>query len=231
MDRERALRETLREADAALAGSEAERAALTALLDDPAAGPGRALWDRVTVKPGFEAAVGAALGDDLQASTDTDAPVHWRTLTQAGDPAPLPEGAAPLADAVRAPEALAARLAQIGVVGEAEGARLQMSLRTGQRLVSKEGSLWRWDGFSVAAEAPTAAAPPAGGAQPARDPGRDLREGREREAQRRARRGGGGQGQGGHGIRVRAGPGGGRRRGRGSARGAGSPRGRVGRSR
>ena len=158
VDRERALRETLREADAALAGNEAERAALAALLDDPAAGPGRALWDRVTVKPGYEAAVGAAFGDDLQASTDSGAPVHWRTLERAGEAGPLPEGAAPLADMVRAPEALAARLAQIGVVAEADGARLQAKLRTGQRLVSREGSLWRWDGFSVAAEAPTPAA-------------------------------------------------------------------------
>ena len=155
---ERALRETLRTADAALAGSEAERAALAALLADPAAGDGQALWDQVTVEPGFEAAVGAALGDDLQASTDEAAPVHWRTLAQAADAAPLPPGTAPLADAVRAPQALAARLAQIGVVAEADGPRLQAMLRTGQRLVSREGSLWRWDGFAVAAEAPTAAA-------------------------------------------------------------------------
>ena len=156
--RERGLRETLREAAAALAGSEAERAALAALLDDPSAGPGRALWDRITVKPGFEAAVGAALGDDLQASSEEDAPIHWRTLPKAGGILPLPEGAAPLADAVRAPKALAARLAQIGVVAEADGARLQVALSTGQRLVSREGSLWRWDGFTVTAEAPTAAA-------------------------------------------------------------------------
>ena len=157
-DRERALRERLREADAALAGREAERAALAALLDDPSAGPGLALWDRVTVKPGFEAAVGAALGDDLQASTDDGAPMHWRTLSSVGDVQPLPEGATPLADAVRAPEALATRLAQVGVVAEADGARLQTALRIGQRLVSREGSLWRWDGFTVAADAPTAAA-------------------------------------------------------------------------
>ncbi|MDE0052037.1 MAG: chromosome segregation protein SMC [Rhodospirillales bacterium] len=157
-DRERALRERLREADAALVGSEAERAALAALLDDPSAGPGLALWDRVTVKPGFEAAVGAALGDDLQAGTDDGAPMHWCTLPPAGDAQPLPDGAAPLADAVRAPEALAARLAQVGVVAEADGARLQARLRTGQRLVSREGSLWRWDGFTVTAEALTAAA-------------------------------------------------------------------------
>ena len=157
-DRERALREELRTADARLAGSEAERAALAALLAAPAAGNGPALWDRVTVKPGFEAAVGAALGDDLQAGTDEDAPVHWRTLAGAADPAPLPPGAAPLADAVRAPQALAARLAQIGVVAEAEGAGLQAALCPGQRLVSREGSLWRWDGFTVAADAATAAA-------------------------------------------------------------------------
>ena len=155
---ERALRETLRSADAALAGSEAERAALAALLADPAAGDGQALWDQVTVEPGFEAAVGAALGDDLQASTDEAAPVHWRTLAQTADAAPLPPGTAPLADAVRAPQALAARLAQIGVVAEEDGPRLQAMLLTGQRLVSREGSLWRWDGFAVAAEAPTAAA-------------------------------------------------------------------------
>ena len=157
-DRERALRETLRQSDAALAGSEAERSALTALLADPVASNGSALWDRVTVKPGFEAAVGAALGDDLQASTNEDAPVHWRTLVQGAVSAPLPPGAVPLTNSVRAPEALAARLAQIGVVAEADGARLQSLLRTGQRLVSREGSMWRWDGFTVAAEAPTAAA-------------------------------------------------------------------------
>ena len=156
--RERALRETLREADAALAGNEAERAALGALLADPIASNGSAMWDRVTVKPGFETAVGAALGDDLQASTNEDAPVHWRTLSQGSDSAPLPPGAVPLTNAVRAPEALAARLAQIGVVAEADGARLQPSLCAGQRLVSWDGSMWRWDGYTVAAEAPTAAA-------------------------------------------------------------------------
>ncbi len=156
--RERALRETLREADAALAGNEAERAALGALLADPIASNGSAMWDRVTVKPGFETAVGAALGDDLQASTSEDAPVHWRTLSQGSDSAALPPDVMPLADAVRAPEALAARLAQIGVVAEADGARLQPSLCAGQRLVSRDGSMWRWDGYTVAAEAPTAAA-------------------------------------------------------------------------
>src|SRR5690606_14250906 len=50
------------------------------------------------------------------------------------------------------------RLDQIGLVDKADGARLQPQLRPGQRLVSKEGDLWRWDGFVTAADAPSAAA-------------------------------------------------------------------------
>ena len=36
--------------------------------------------------------------------------------------------------------------------------RLRAVLKPGQRLVSQEGDLWRWDGFTTAAEAPSAAA-------------------------------------------------------------------------
>ena len=154
--RERALREALREADAALAAREAERAALDALLAGPEAGTGPALWDRVTVEHGFEDAVGAALGDDLQAGTDEDAPVHWRTLGGGAARAPLPEGTRPLSERVHGPAVLAARLAQIGIVAEADGQRLQPALRPGQRLVSREGSMWRWDGFTAAAAPGTA---------------------------------------------------------------------------
>ena len=37
-------------------------------------------------------------------------------------------------------------------------ARLAPALAQGQRLVSRDGALWRWDGFTIAAGAPTAAA-------------------------------------------------------------------------
>jgi chromosome segregation protein len=40
----------------------------------------------------------------------------------------------------------------------AEGHNLRKLLKPGQRLVSKEGDLWRWDRFTQAAEAPSAAA-------------------------------------------------------------------------
>src|SRR5690606_21047419 len=63
-----------------------------------------------------------------------------------------------LAGQVKAPALLARRLAQIGVVDPADGARLARLLKPGQRLVSRNGDLWRWDGYAANAEAPTAAA-------------------------------------------------------------------------
>jgi chromosome segregation protein len=74
-----------------------------------------------------------------------------------GDPE-LPEGAVPLANHVQAPAELTRRLAQIGVVPRERGAELVSQLKTGQRLVSPEGDVWRWDGFVAAAHAPTGAA-------------------------------------------------------------------------
>jgi chromosome segregation protein len=120
------------------------------------------LWppalDGITVRKGYETALGAALGDDLEASTNASAPAHWaETGAGAGDPA-LPDGVQSLADLSTAPAALHRRLRQIGVVDRAEGLRLRALLRPGQRLVSREGDLWRWDGFTTAAEAPSPAA-------------------------------------------------------------------------
>src|SRR5262249_9739474 len=59
---------------------------------------------------------------------------------------------------VVAPTVLARKLAQIGIVAKEDGQRLQALLRPGQRLISRDGDLWRWDGYVAAAEAPTAAA-------------------------------------------------------------------------
>ncbi|TCT06891.1 chromosome segregation protein SMC [Aquabacter spiritensis] len=114
--------------------------------------------DLLTVAKGFEVALGAALGDDLDLPVDARANARWAgAAPDPADPA-LPEGAAPLALHVAGAPALARRLAQIGVVAKAEGPRLQAQLKPGQRLVSREGDVWRWDGLVAAADAPTAAA-------------------------------------------------------------------------
>jgi chromosome segregation protein len=102
--------------------------------------------------------LGAALGDDLDASADEGAPIHWRGLPPLHEVADLPGGAEQLGQFVVAPQALQRRLSHIGVVSKALGHALQPQLRPGQQLVSKEGDVWRWDGFTAAADAPSAAA-------------------------------------------------------------------------
>ncbi len=156
--RESEARERLQAAEAVLARLSAEDSAIRELLAqvEPALGP--AIADGVTVEPGYEAALGAALGDDLEAPQNADAAVHWAALGPLAEPPPLPAGAEPLDRFVQAPPALERRLCQVGVVAPEQGAALRAQLRPGQCLVSRDGALWRWDGFTVASEAPTAAA-------------------------------------------------------------------------
>jgi chromosome segregation protein len=120
------------------------------------------LWppvmDHISVAKGYEKALGAALGDDLDAPVDPTAPMRWvGSAIDPADPA-LPQDVEPLLSRVQAPGELARRLNQIGIVDKETGARLAGQLKPGQRLVSLEGDLWRWDGFAAAAHAPTGAA-------------------------------------------------------------------------
>jgi chromosome segregation protein len=156
---EEGAREILRDKTEAAAKMEAEVDALATLLETGEPDMWPAMVDALAVDEGLEIALGAALGDDLTASSDEAAPMHWQTLAPYDTATSLPEGATPLDRWVKGPPALARRLAQIGVVADAAtGRRLQALLRPGQRLVTRAGALWRWDGFTVEADAPTAAA-------------------------------------------------------------------------
>lgn len=147
---------TAAERDAVRLRSEAET--LRKVLSRPSGGRWRPVLDEIRVAKGYEAALGAALGEDLDAAIDPAAPMRWAGAEVAGDDPPLPAGIEPLARHVEAPVLLARRLSQIGIVGREQGAILAKGLKPGQRLVSREGDLWRWDGFVAAAEAPSAAA-------------------------------------------------------------------------
>ena len=150
-------RDGLQASDAKLSRLHAEAAALTELLGHSEASHGPGIVDSLDVEPGYEAALGAALGDDLEAPENVEAAIHWTALAPLDNNPALPSTVKPLSDFVRGPAALARRLAQVGVV-EDRGAQLQTALRLGQRLVDKAGAMWRWDGFTINAGAPTAAA-------------------------------------------------------------------------
>ena len=154
---ESTARDALQASDGQLSRLRAEAQALTELLGHGVANQGPGIVDALEVDPGYEAALGAALGDDLEAPENTAAAIHWTALGPLKESPDLPGGTTPLAKYVRGPAALARRLAQVGVV-QSGGTALQSQLHPGQRLVGKDGAMWRWDGFTVKAGAPTAAA-------------------------------------------------------------------------
>jgi chromosome segregation protein len=156
--REASLRPLVQEARAVLQRIETEARTLAKILNAGGAARFPAVLERIRVARGYETALGAALGEDLDAPVDPRAPAHWSGMAAVSGDAALPQGVEPLARRVEAPPELARRLAQIGIVEKADGPRLQPLLAPGQRLVSRDGAVWRWDGFVAGADAPTAAA-------------------------------------------------------------------------
>lgn len=151
--------ETLQKTNARLTKLRAEEAGVAAALKSAADSLWPPLLDALTVEPGFEKALGAAFGDELEASSDRGAPVHWLPLEPLADAPALPEGATPLSARVKALPELARRIAFIGIVeDDAVAASLQADLKPGQQLVSREGAVWRWDGYTMRAGAPSTAA-------------------------------------------------------------------------
>ncbi len=147
------------EAEGEAAALRAEVAALAKLVERDG-GTGGQLLDMLTVAAGYELALGAALAEDLRSpEIDAGGQTGWARLPDLIDAPRLPAGVEPLAQHVTAPPVLARRLAQIGLVAAGQGAALQPLLAAGQRLVTREGDLLRWDGLRIAAkDAPSAAA-------------------------------------------------------------------------
>ena len=147
------------EAEGEMNALRAETGALAKLVERDTAEGGQIL-DRLQVQQGFEKALGAALADDLRApEVEGDGPSGWAVMPPYETDQMLPEGITPLTQHVSVPDVLVRRMSQIGLVDADDGGRLQAALKPGQRLVSPEGDLWRWDGYRAWAEdAPSAAA-------------------------------------------------------------------------
>jgi chromosome segregation protein len=148
------------------AATEAVRARLTAeaqALESVLAVNDGERWppmvDALSVPAGLETALGAVLGEELSSASDPVAARHWRELPRL-DPLPmLPTGVTSFAKLTQAPPALDRALSQIGLVDDdAAGDALQAGLLPGQVLVSEEGAVWRWDGYTIRGGTPTAAA-------------------------------------------------------------------------
>lgn len=132
-----------------------EATALERILASALQGNTSPALDAIRARPGYEHALAAALGDDLDASLDESAARHWHKTDCHADA--LPGGCVPLSDHVEAPAALRARLDAVGVIKPEKAAAAAAKLKPGQRLVTRDGDLWRWDGLVARADAPSAA--------------------------------------------------------------------------
>ncbi len=153
-----AKRDEAQQAQLSASALSTERETLARLLVPDQNGKAPPIAERLGVEAGYEAALGAAFGDDLEAPVEKSALVHWRLVEVSSKDPALPADVEPLSRYVDAPPELLRSLKQTGVVAAEDGPRLQPHLKTGQRLVSREGDLWRWDGFSAAGGSVTPAA-------------------------------------------------------------------------
>jgi chromosome segregation protein len=129
----------LASARAALSAARSEHDALARALEH---GGGAAIAS-LKAEPGYERALAAALGEDAEAAVGGDGPRRWQGSEEsASDPA-LPAGTGCIANHATAPAELLRRLRQVAVVEEDKG----QPLAVGQRLVTLDGQLRRWDGF------------------------------------------------------------------------------------
>ncbi len=125
---------------AALTAAKAERDALARAL---AHGAGGAALASLKAEAGYERALAAALGDDIEAPLGSDGARRWEGSAVAADDPKLAARLERLLDHVEAPPALHRRLAQVGVADRDQG----QALAVGQRLVTRDGIMRRWDGF------------------------------------------------------------------------------------
>ena len=143
----------LREMESEISGLKAEEKAINELLATKKSSGWPSIIDDISPETGYEKALGAALGEDLEGSASQEAPVFWAKLPPLKQTHNLPSDVKPLSDFVKAPENLSRRLSQIGVIkDQSKGEKIQKHLLPGQRLVSLDGSLWRWDGYTVRSE-------------------------------------------------------------------------------
>ena len=132
-------------AQVAIASFKAELAALlteqNALQRSLTKGQGDKAIDRISVKPGYERALAAALGDDADATIGGETGRRWL----GGTPVAGKVVDNALIQFVDAPPELASRLSLVRVVETDDG----QALSPGERMVTLAGKLRRWDGFAT----------------------------------------------------------------------------------
>ena len=107
------------------------------------------ILNEVKIEKGYMLAFCLAVGDGIEADNNENSPVKWSLLDNVEKLA-LPKGLNSLRKYIKGPKKLENFLSQVAIVNNnKEGKKYQKYLKNGQVAVSKEGSLWRWDGLTI----------------------------------------------------------------------------------
>ena len=107
------------------------------------------ILNEVKIEKGYLLAFCLAIGDGIEADNNEKSPVQWNLLDNI-EKLKLPNGLSSLNKYVKGPKKLERFLSQVAIVkNNKEGEKYQKYLKNGQIAVSKEGSLWRWDGLTI----------------------------------------------------------------------------------
>ncbi len=141
------------EADGQLRRLDAEISALESVTKASAhiGDRGPAILAKVTVQSGYEKAFATVLEHGAEAPDDPQgtAPMGWRAYPPLPDSLAVPAGCTPLSHFASGPDSLSRRLGHAYLIDDTDLAdRIAPTLKPGQCLVSQDGGLWRWDGFT-----------------------------------------------------------------------------------
>lgn len=135
----------------------AEIRAIRAILQNDEVGEWTNVIEELKVQKGYEAALGAALGDELNAPCDPDAPTYWSNITTEQGASAFEGTTETLNQFVSGVKALELRLSQVAIIDASDAENIIKQLKQGQRAVTKEGALFRWDGYCQKADIKSAA--------------------------------------------------------------------------
>ena len=150
LNKDQKTREEFQEKRESTTKIEAEISTLENLLKESQDyGEWEPIIEKIKIEQGYELALDAAFHEDLYGSDNELNLIHWSNNPNIQQSFKLPDECIPLSNYVHAPEKLNRRLSQVGLVETSDlGNKLQSVLKPGQRIVSREGFLWRWDGYT-----------------------------------------------------------------------------------
>ena len=107
------------------------------------------ILNEINIEKKYLLAFCLAIGDGIEADSSEASAVRWSYLENTEE-LQLPKGLKSLNSYIKGPKKLEKFLSQVAIVeNNEEGNKYQKQLKNGQIIVTKKGSLWRWDGLAI----------------------------------------------------------------------------------